>query len=241
MTTAGLSVAVGPSKLPACTSVAQQLVCLLVAVSDLCVFSWGWVLLVSWCSTPIIPCQMATEHACHLTGAIIPRVVSLLLLTHSITQRHASAGSLAPLEDSQTALTNLGQALAQAPAIQLAPSYVLVPAEFLRSAVQDAFKYQVTQLGFADKVTAAWCLHMACGLAMHGQSASLSHVDCHLSPATCCVYHVACTPDNSCLPVLYQCFIVATHMAHAGCTCLSKQSCRCLTSCPKVMSADITK
>ncbi|KAL0028311.1 hypothetical protein WJX79_009350 [Trebouxia sp. C0005] len=63
----------------------------------------------------------------------------------------ANRGSLAPLEDSQTALTNLGQSLAQAPAIQLAPTYVMVPAEFLRSAVQDAFKYQITQLAFADK------------------------------------------------------------------------------------------
>ena len=96
-----------------------------------------------------------TPHCCnHL------RPVSLLLLIHSITQRHAPAGSLAPLEDSQTALTNLGQALAQAPAIQLAPSYVVVPAEFLRSAVQDAFKYQITQLGFADKVHSAQCFYM---------------------------------------------------------------------------------
>jgi hypothetical protein len=69
------------------------------------------------------------------------------------------AGSLAPLEDSQTALTNLGQSLAQAPAIQLAPTYVMVPAEFLRSAVQDAFKYQVTQLAFADKVIHYCMLH----------------------------------------------------------------------------------
>ena len=61
-------------------------------------------------------------------------------------------GSLAPLEDSQTALTNLGQSLAEAPAIQLAPTYVMVPGEFLRAAVQDAFQYQITQLAFADKV-----------------------------------------------------------------------------------------
>lgn len=62
------------------------------------------------------------------------------------------ADSLAPLEDSQTALIHLGQSLAEAPAIQLAPTYVMVPGEFLRSAVQDAVKYQITQLAFADKV-----------------------------------------------------------------------------------------
>ena len=80
-------------------------------------------------------------------------------MLHGTVHRCNPAGSLAPLEDSQTPLTNLGQSLAQAPAIQLAPTYVMVPAEFLRSAVQDAFKYQISQLAFADKVIHHCMLH----------------------------------------------------------------------------------
>ncbi len=87
------------------------------------------------------------------------RLSICLEMLQATVQECIPAGSLAPLEDSQTALTNLGQSLAQAPAIQLAPTYVMVPAEFLRSAVQDAFKYQITQLAFADKVTRNCMLH----------------------------------------------------------------------------------
>lgn len=61
-------------------------------------------------------------------------------------------GALAALEESQTMLTNLGQALAKAPPMQLAATYVMVPREFMRSAVQDAVKYQINQLAYADKV-----------------------------------------------------------------------------------------
>lgn len=60
-------------------------------------------------------------------------------------------------------LTNLGQALAKAPPIQLAATHVMVPREFVRSAVQDAVRYMINQLAFADKVqhpTCAGC--MAC-------------------------------------------------------------------------------
>lgn len=56
-------------------------------------------------------------------------------------------------------LTSLGQALAKLPPIQLAATHVMVPREFVRSAVQDAVNYMINQLAFADKVwplPAAW-------------------------------------------------------------------------------------
>ena len=62
------------------------------------------------------------------------------------------SGALAALEESQTMLTNLGQALAKAPPVQLAATYVIVPKEFMRSAMQDAVQYQINQLAFANKV-----------------------------------------------------------------------------------------
>lgn len=54
-------------------------------------------------------------------------------------------------------LTNLGQALSKAPPMQLAAMYVMVPQEFIRSAVQDAVRYMINQLSFADKVWALPC------------------------------------------------------------------------------------
>ena len=60
-------------------------------------------------------------------------------------------------------LTNLGQALSKAPPIQLAAMYVMVPGEFMRSAVQDAVRYMINQLAFADKVQALMCgKYMSC-------------------------------------------------------------------------------
>lgn len=66
-------------------------------------------------------------------------------------------GALAALEQSQTMLTNLGQAMAKAPPMQLADTYVMVPKEFMRGAVQDAVEYQINQLAFADKVWGDLC------------------------------------------------------------------------------------
>ena len=62
------------------------------------------------------------------------------------------AGSLAALAEIQATLTSLGRSMAQAPAIQLAPNFVMVPAEYFSSSLQEALKYQITQLAFADKV-----------------------------------------------------------------------------------------
>ena len=60
-------------------------------------------------------------------------------------------------------LTNLGQALFKAPPMQLAATYVMVPKEFMRSAVQDAVTYMVNQLALADKVQRLTCAsHMSC-------------------------------------------------------------------------------
>ena len=56
------------------------------------------------------------------------------------------------LAEVQTALTSLSPSLVQAPAIQLAPTFVMVPAEYLKSGLQNAMKYQIAQLAFADKV-----------------------------------------------------------------------------------------
>ena len=75
------------------------------------------------------------------------------------------AGSLAALEDSQNALTSLGRSLATAPPVQLAATNVMVPGEFLRSALQDAAQYQINQLAFADKVRTSACTKQIC----HGQ------------------------------------------------------------------------
>lgn len=67
-------------------------------------------------------------------------------------------------------LTNLGQALAKAPPIQLAATHVMVPREFVRSAVQDAVRYMINQLAFADKVQpspAAWHAVVCCKWLYH--------------------------------------------------------------------------
>ena len=70
---------------------------------------------------------------------------------HTI-QAWFQAGALGALEESQTMLTSLGRALAKTPPMQLAATYVMVPGEFMRGAMQDAVKYQINQLAFTEKV-----------------------------------------------------------------------------------------